>query len=158
MDLHRDFRDLLEAFVHCEVEFAIIGGYAVAHHGKPRATKDLDLLVSGCGDNPQRVGDALERFGAPPHVVEAARRQKPTEVVYMGVPPVRIDILRTVDGIETEAAIGRAVIVALDELQVPVIAIDDLILNKRAAGRLQDRADAALLERVRLRGGDPGAS
>lgn len=151
MELHRDFKDLLEAFVRCGVEFAVVGGYAVGHHGKPRATKDLDLLVSGRGDNQRRVASALELFGAPPNVIEAARKQRPTEVVYMGVPPVRVDILRSVDGVETERAIDRAVMVVLGELNVPVIALDDLILNKRAAGRPQDRADAVLLERVRSR-------
>src|SRR5438105_3276114 len=101
MDLHPDFRDLLAELVHCGVEFAIIGGYAVGHHAKPRATKDLDVLVSGSGENLARVADALGRFGAPAHVVEAARHMREDEVVYLGAEPVRIDILRRADGIAT---------------------------------------------------------
>jgi len=148
MDLHPDFRDLLAEFVRARVSFVVLGGYAVGHHAKPRATKDLDVLVSGAGDNLERVGRALEAFGAPPNVVLAARNLQPTEVVYLGVEPVRIDILRTADGIDTEAVIPRHVEAKLGDLVVPVIALDDLIANKRAAGRPQDLADVALLERV----------
>lgn len=100
MDLHPDFRDLLEEFVHCGVRFVLIGGYAVGIHAKPRATKDLDLLVSGEGDNLKRVARALTAFGAPAHVVVAAENMALTEVVYLGAPPVRIDILREAEGVE----------------------------------------------------------
>lgn len=149
MDLHPDFRDLLAEFDRAEVRFALIGGYAVAYHGRPRATKDLDLLVSGEGDNPKRVAQALDAFGAPPNVVSAARTQSDSEVVYLGAPPVRIDILRTVDGIDTEAALGRAVPIDVGGLRMLIVALDDLIANKRAAGRPQDLADADALEAIR---------
>ena len=148
MDLHPDFRDLLAEFARSGVRFALIGGYAVGHYAKPRATKDLDLLVSGKGDNLSRVAEALRNFGAPAHVVDAAAKLASTEVAYLGVAPVRVDILRSADGIDTEAVIARAVGVELGELVVPVIALSDLIQNKRAAGRPQDLADAALLERL----------
>jgi predicted nucleotidyltransferase len=151
MDLHPDFSDLLAEFARCEVSFVLIGGYAVGHHAKPRATKDMDLLVAGDDRNLARVAQALEAFGAPGNVVEAVRALGPSEVAYLGKPPVRIDILRRVDGIDTERAIERAVRVEVGELTIPVIAIEDLIANKRAAGREQDLADVALLERVRSR-------
>jgi hypothetical protein len=149
MDLHPDFRDLLAEFARAEVRFALLGGYAVAYYGRPRATKDLDLLVSGEDDNPDRVGQALDAFGAPPSVVAAARAQSDSEIVYLGAPPVRIDILRTVDGIDTEEALERAVPVEVGGLRIFIVAIDDLIANKRAAGRPQDVADAAALEAIR---------
>jgi len=152
MDLHPDFNDLLAAFVQGEVRFLVIGGYAVGHHAKPHATKDLDVLVSAKGDNLQLVAAALKVFGAPANVIEAARVLKASEVLYLGVAPVRVDILRSVDGIETEAAIARAVHVEMGSLDIPVIALDDLIANKRAAGRAQDLADVQLLEDVRARG------
>ncbi len=148
MDLHPDFNDLLVEFVRCGVKFVLLGGYAVGVHVKPRATKDLDLLVSGEGDNLNRVASALHAFGAPAPVIEAARNMSPTEIVYLGVPPVRVDILRQADGVDTEEVIGRAHTVMLGELSVPVIALEDLIANKRAAGRPQDLADVALLERA----------
>lgn len=149
MDLHPDFRDLLAEFVRSRVRFVLLGGYAVGIYSKPRATKDLDLLVSGEGDNLERVADALAAFGAPAAVISAARHMSPSEIVYLGVPPVRIDILRQADGIETEAVIARAQTVTVGDLAVPVIDVDDLILNKRSAGRPQDLADVLLLERMR---------
>ncbi len=149
MDLHPDFKDLLAEFARSAVRYAVVGGYAVGYHAKPRATKDLDLLVSGQGDNLERVAGALTAFGAPEHVIEAARNQQPSEIVYLGVPPVRIDILRSADGIGSEEAIRRAEVAVIADLSIPVIALDDLIANKLAAGRPQDVADAALLERVR---------
>jgi hypothetical protein len=151
VDLHPDFRDLLAEFVRCAVRFAILGGYAVGHHAKPRATKDLDLLVSGEGDNLERVAAALTAFGAPGSVVAAARAMSPTDVVFLGIPPVRVDILRTADGIETEAVLARSQTLDLAGLPVRVIALADLIANKRAAARPQDLADVALLERVQSR-------
>ena len=152
MDLHPDFRDLLAELVRCEVDFAILGGYAVGHHATPRATKDLDLLVSGKDGNLERLATALAAFGAPTHVVAAARAMTDNEVVFLGVPPVRIDILRRADGIDTEPTLARAESVQLGELRVRVIALADLLANKRAAGRPQDLADVALLERVLARG------
>ncbi len=151
MELHPDFRDLLAEFVRSGVRFVLVGGYAVGHHAKPRATKDLDLLVSGSEDNLARVADALERFGAAGSIVQAARRMSPTDIVYLGVEPVRVDILRSADGIDTEQAIARADKLTLDELTVPVITLEDLIANKRASGRARDLADVELLERVRRR-------
>lgn len=110
MDLHPDFKDLLAELVRANVRFAIIGGYAVGHHAKARATKDLDVLVSGTPENLTRVAKALETFGAPPNVVvDLARHMSIDEVVYLGVEPVRIDILRSADGIDTEAVLGRTV-------------------------------------------------
>ena len=151
MDLHPDFYDLLAEFVRCGVRFVLLGGYAVGIHVKPRATKDLDLLVSGEDDNLSRVATTLTAFGAPAGVIDAARNMKPTEIVYLGVPPVRIDILRQADGLDTEQTIQRAEHVALGELVIPVISLDDLIANKRAAGRPQDLADVVLLERAARR-------
>jgi predicted nucleotidyltransferase len=148
MDLHPDFRDLLAEFARCGVRFALVGGYAVGIHAKPRSTKDLDLLVSSQEDNLSRVAAALSAFGAPAAVVDAARNLGATEVVYLGAPPVRVDILRQADGVDTEQVIGRAESVDVGGLTVPVISIEDLIANKRAAGRPQDLADVALLQRL----------
>lgn len=151
MDLHPDFNDLLAEFVRYGVRFVLLGGYAVGVHAKPRATKDLDLLVSGADDNLKLVADALAAFGAPAAVIDAARTMAPTEIVYLGAPPVRIDILRRADGLDTERTIDRAVRIAVGELSIPVISREDLIVNKRAAGRPQDLADVVLLERAARR-------
>jgi predicted nucleotidyltransferase len=151
VDLHPDFKDLLAEFVAADVRFVVLGGYAVGHHGKPRATKDLDLLVSGTEQNLENVAEALRQFGAPPAVIRAARALAPSEIAYLGVDPVHVDIMRRADGVDTESVIDRAVRVDLGGLSVPVISLDDLIDNKRASGRPQDLADLALLEKVRSR-------
>ena len=148
MDLHPDFKDLLEEFGRYGVSYALLGGYAVGYHGKPRATKDLDLLLSGAEHNLAKVAAALTGFGAPASVIDSARTMTENEIVHFGVPPVRVELLRSADGIDAEAAIRRAVPVALDGLIIPVLSIGDLIANKRAAGRPQDIADVALLERA----------
>lgn len=94
MQLHPDFRDLLAEFARSEVRYVLIGGYAVGYHTKPRATKDMDLLLSGVGDNLERASQALAAFGAPANVVGSVRTLQLDEVAYLGAPPVRIDLLR----------------------------------------------------------------
>lgn len=149
MQLATDFSDRLEELAHEGVEVVVVGGYAVAVHARPRATKDLDLLLGGSPENLARAAVALERFGAPPNVVRAVRAMKDDEVVYLGQPPLRVDLLRAIDGLRTEDVLARAVSVRLGAREVRVISLDDLIVNKRAADRPQDRLDVALLERVR---------
>ena len=149
MDLHPDFKDLLVEFDRFAVKYALLGGYAVGYHSKPRATKDLDLLISGLEGNLERVASALVVFGAPAHVIEIVRRLTTSEIAHFGVPPVRVDLLRSADGIDAESAIARAEPATLGDLTIPVLTIDDLIANKRAAKRPQDLADVAVLERVR---------
>jgi predicted nucleotidyltransferase len=149
VDLPRDFKDLLEAFGRAEVEYAIVGGYAVAFHGRVRATKDVDILLGGEPSNLERAAVALADFGAPTNVANAVRALGADEVAYFGQPPMRVDLLRTIDGVSTHEVIARAVTVTLDEIEMRVIALDDLILNKRAAGRPRDIEDANYLERIR---------
>jgi hypothetical protein len=152
VDLAPDFRELLAEFARDAVDAVIVGGYAVAFHARPRATKDLDLVLEGSADNVARAVRALTRFGAPQVVVDGVSRQTASEIVYMGLPPLRIDFLRTIDGVDAQGIFARAVTARVDDVPVRVIALDDLIANKRAAGRPQDLIDVALLERVRSRG------
>lgn len=149
MDLPPDFRDLLEEFARAEVGAVLVGGYAVAFHGRPRATKDIDLLLTGDAANLERAAVALASFGAPRVVVDGVRNLAPTDVVFLGQPPLRVDFLRAVDGVSTDAIASRAVSAVLDGVPVRVISLDDLIANKRAAGRPQDLLDVEYLERVR---------
>jgi hypothetical protein len=149
MELPLDFRELLEEFAREGVEYLIVGGYAVAFHARPRATKDLDILLGSTPGNLDRAATALARFGAPNNVVAATRSMRESDIVYLGQPPLRIDLLRAIDGVATEAAFARAVPGRWSDLHVRVIALEDLIENKRAAGRPQDLADVKILERVR---------
>ena len=149
MKLPDDFRELLEAFAREKVEFVVIGGYAFAYHAEPRATKDLDILLTGSEQNLELAARALHGFGAPPDVVAAMRTLAETEVVYLGRPPLRIDFLRSIDGIATSEIVTNAESATWEGTPVRIIALDDLIANKRAAGRPQDLADLVKLERVR---------
>jgi len=147
-DLPPDFKELLEAFASEGVEAVLVGGYAVAFHGRPRATKDIDLLLDGAPENLAAASRALDAFGAPANVVRATASMKPSEVVFLGQPPLRIDLLRTIDGLTTEEVLARAISTELDGVPLRVIALDDLIANKRATGRALDEQDAEFLERV----------
>jgi predicted nucleotidyltransferase len=146
-----DFRDLLEEFAREGVEHVIIGGYAFGFHVQPRATKDLDLLLKGGTDNLERASRALARYGAPKNVVDAVRHLAPDEIAYLGEPPLRIDLLRSIDGVSVEDVLRNAVPSTWDDVPVRIISLDDLIANKRAAARPQDRVDVQKLERARAK-------
>jgi predicted nucleotidyltransferase len=151
MDLFPDFKDLLAAFAASGVRYLLIGGYAVIFHGRPRATKDMDLLVSLDDANRERLLDALSAFGASPTVIGAARSMTVDDIVYFGVSPLRVDLLGSASAVAFDAAYSRAVETSLDGIPVRVIAIDDLIANKRASGRPRDLDDVRELERAAAR-------
>jgi predicted nucleotidyltransferase len=154
MKLPLDFKELLEEFAREGVEHVVIGGYAFAFHAEPRATKDLDILLEGSEENRERAARALARYGAPSNVVEATRKLAETEVVYLGRPPLRIDLLRTIDGVSPAEVLRNAVSAEWEGTPIRVIALQDLIANKRAVARPQDLADVAKLERVSSRQGE----
>jgi hypothetical protein len=149
MKLPPDFRELLEEFDREGVSYVIIGGYAYAFHAEPRATKDLDLFIEGSEANREGVARALTRFGAPTNVIAAARALGETEVVYLGEAPLRVDILRKIDGVDSAQVFANSVQGTWDGMPIRVIGLDELIRNKRAAGRPRDLADVERLERVR---------
>lgn len=151
IELPDDFRDLLVALSEAGAEFVVLGGHAVAFHGHPRATKDLDVLVRPSADNAKRVYSALAAFGAPLSAFDVGEADFATYdgVLQMGVPPVRIDILNRADGITFDEAVAENAKFELDGRAIPVIGRAALLKNKRAAGRDQDLADVKALERVK---------
>ena len=148
MDLHPDLMDLLTAFSSSNVEYLIVGGWAVSVHTEPRFTKDLDVLIGVDPGNLARVADALSQFGAPPDVVRDASTLGDDEFMFFGTPPARVDLLRTIPGVDFADAWGRRVDVDWNGVPVHVIGRDDLIAAKRAAGRERDLRDLRALERV----------
>jgi hypothetical protein len=146
-----DFSEMLSAFSAEGVEYLLVGAYALAVHGLPRATGDLDLWVGTAGENPKRVRRALKRFGAPLDQLTLKDLTRPDVVFQIGVAPRRIDVMTTVDGLEFAEAWGRRLETKVEGLTVHVISRDDLIRNKRAAGRPQDLADVAWLKGRRER-------
>lgn len=149
MDLHQDLIDLLSAFDRCEVDYLVVGGWAVSTHGKPRYTKDLDLWIGMDPDNLTKVVRALGEFGAPPALVANVASMKPDEFVFFGTPPARIDLLRQIPGVTFEEAWRRRLDTQWNGHDVHVIGLDDLIAAKRAADRPKDLADLKQLEALR---------
>lgn len=147
MDLHPDLTDLLTEFARFEVDYLVIGGWAVAVHGEPRYTKDLDLWVGPDPANFSKVMQALTAFGAPPGLLELAKTATSEEFLFFGTPPARVDILRKIPGLEFHDAWVRRVMVPWNTHAVAIIGRDDLIVSKRAAGRPRDLADVKALER-----------
>jgi hypothetical protein len=153
MELPADFRDLLTCLVDAGAEFVVVGGHAVAFHGHPRATKDLDVLVKADAENAPRVYAALAAFGAPVAAFEVRVEDFASYegVLQIGVPPLRIDILTSIAGVPFAQARRSAPIVLVEGREVPVMGLGALLANKRAAGRPQDLADVAALEAVAMR-------
>ena len=144
--LNPDFRDILSAFIETEVEFLVVGGYAMAAHRLPRATKGLDLWVRPTAENATRVLKALDAFGAPRHGLTASDLEAKGTIYQVGVPPNRIDVITVVEGVQFENAWQDRVEVDIDGLRIPVIGKLHLIANKRTVRRPQDLLDADLLE------------
>ncbi len=143
--MNRDFFDMLSALSGEGVEYLVVGAYALAAHGLPRATGDLDVWVRPTTDNAERVLRALRSFGAP--VLDLTRDDllRPDTVFQIGVAPARIDLLTGVSGLTFDEAWPSRISVTLEGLPVPVIGFDELLRNKEASGRPQDLADAAWL-------------
>jgi hypothetical protein len=137
---------MLSAFSGARVEFLLVGAYALAVHGLPRATGDIDLWVRRDEQNAVRIVRALERFGAPLAGVSAEDFLTVELVFQIGIAPRRIDILTSIDGVEFDEAWAEREEVEVEGLRVFVISRRHLVQNKRATGRLRDQADAEWLE------------
>src|SRR5690606_20316768 len=153
IDLNPDFIDLLLELDRCQAEFVIVGGYAVAVHGHPRATKDLDIFVRRSAENAARVFEALASFGAPlaAFAVKEEDFVKPGGILQLGIAPARIDIINTIDGIDFDEAIQERLFIDLQGHEIPVIGLEALIKNKTSSARPQDLADVAALTTKRVR-------
>lgn len=144
--MNRDFDEMLAALSAAGAEFIIVGAHAVAVHGRPRATGDLDIWVRPTSENAARVWQALVAFGAPLAQLTPADLERTDLIFQIGVPPSRIDVLTGISGVTFEEAWPRRVAVPFFGREVAVLGREDLILNKRASGRPRDIADVAELE------------
>jgi hypothetical protein len=149
IEFPEDFRDILLELSDARADFVVVGGHAVAFHGHPRATKDLDVLVRAHPENARRVYRALAAFGAPLAAFEVNERDFATYdgVLQIGLPPRRIDILNKASGITFDEAVADGATFSLEGRTIPVIGLAALLKNKRAAARLQDLADVEALTR-----------
>lgn len=145
MEIPQDLISLFSEFAAGGVRYLIVGGHAVAAHGRPRSTKDVDIWLDPARDNIARAGDALIRFGVPGQIVDALRGASIGEIVWLGRAPMRIDLLQSLPALDFAQAWPRRLIVPLGAVDVCVLGKEDLIANKRAVGRPQDRRDVRAL-------------
>lgn len=151
--MNEDFLDLLSALCAANAKFLIVGAYAVGIHGRPRATKDLDVWIEASVENASRVMDALVHFGAPLQGLTTGDLAVPGTGFMMGLPPRRIDILTQISGVDfIDAWTNRKEADAGPGVRCAFIGLNELIQNKKAAGRPQDLADVDALERLQRRG------
>lgn len=147
--LNPDFRDILSCLKNEGVEFIVVGAYALAAHGLPRATGDIDIWVKNSPDNSQRIIRALMKFGAPMSNLSEEDFISPGMIVQIGVEPCRIDLLTSIDGVEFSVAWKNKVTINIDDLKLHILSKADLLRNKLAVGRDKDQSDIAWLEKNR---------
>ena len=145
MRLNRDFQEFVAALSSRNVRFLIVGGYAVAAHGHPRYTKDLDIWVWADPRNAANILEALNDFGLGSLDLQAVDFVEPNAVVQLGFEPQRIDILTSVTGLSFDEAYPNREMLSIGDITAPFISLDDLVKNKLATGRMQDLADAEAL-------------
>lgn len=145
---NRDFRDLFFALNAAEVRYLVVGAYAVTFHSRPRFTKDLDLWIDSDPVNAERAWKALAVFGAPVGDLEPSELTDPDLVFQFGVPPNRIDILTSLQGVEFPAAWSRRTRARYGDCDVSYRSKEDLIVNKKLVGRPQDLTDIDALEKA----------
>ncbi len=139
--LNQDFKEFVQSLNDNQVRYLVIGGYAVAYHGYPRYTKDIDIWVEMTPENAANMLKALEQFGFAALNLQAADFLTPDQVIQLGYPPSRIDLITTPDGVDFATCFANRLEVELDSVAVNFIDLENLKLNKRASGRLQDLAD-----------------
>ena len=144
--LPSDFKEFLRLLGAHQVEYLLVGGYAVAYHGYARATADMDIWVRRSPENAERLVEALKEFGFDVPGLAPELFLKEDQIVRMGVPPLRIEIITSVSGIAFEDCYPHRIVDELDGVEVNVIDREHLKLNKRAAGRHKDLDDLEHLE------------
>lgn len=144
--MNPDFVDLLRAFTTADVRYLVVGAYALALHGRPRATGDLDIWVEATPDNAGRVMQALAEFGAPMQDISRADFERPGITYQIGLPPVRIDILTELTGLTFAETWPERMRRPFGSIDVDFIGRDSFVRNKRATGRPKDLVDIQGLE------------
>jgi hypothetical protein len=147
--LNEDYKDMLHALSDEKVKFILVGAYALAAHGYPRATMDIDIWVMPSPENADAVLRALRRFGAPLQNLTKEDLQKDGTVFQIGVAPRRIDIITAATGLQFEETYRNSISINIEAVEVHIPCINDLIRNKRATGRTKDLADAETLEAIK---------
>jgi hypothetical protein len=146
LEINKDFMKLLRAFAKVEVRYLLVGAFAVEYHGQPRTTRHMDLWLDDSAENLERAYRALSDFGVPPIAIDHLNAAPPLEVVWIGVPPNRIDLAKGIFGLDFAEAWLHRETTELEGIHVHVIGRKDLIAAKRECGRAKDIVDAEALE------------
>lgn len=141
VNLPPDFKEFLKLLNAHQVEYLLIGGYAVAYHGYPRATADMDIWIALHPPNAEKIVAALQEFGFDLPQLSPELFLKEGQIIRMGVPPVRIEIATTISGVDFAECYAARVVDVLDEVEVNLISLPHLKINKKAAGRHKDLND-----------------
>lgn len=144
--LNQDFREFIQSLNANQVRYLVIGGYAVALHGYPRYTKDMDVWIEMTAENAAKMVKALDQFGFRSLGLKMNDFLEPHQIIQLGYPPARIDLITTPPGIDFESCYTSRVEVEIEGVIVNFIDLENLKRSKRAAGRLQDLADLENLE------------
>jgi len=145
MEAQKDFKELLALFNDHRVSYLIVGGYALAFHGAPRFTGDLDIFIKPDHENASRIVAALEAFGFASLGLTESDFEQPDQVIQLGVAPVRIDLITTITGVSWDDAFAGKVVSSYGDVPVHYIGRQQFVLNKRATGRKRDLADLEAL-------------
>lgn len=146
--LSKDFSEFVELLNSAGVEYMLVGGYALAAHGHPRYTGDIDFWVRVSDENLDKLLGALDRFGFGSLGLKKEDFLTPGAVVQLGYPPARIDLIAAIDGVDFGDCYPRRVVSRVGHLDIPVIGVEDLKANKKASGRAKDLADLESLSTV----------
>jgi hypothetical protein len=146
--LNEDYKEMLKCLVDEKAKFLLVGAYAMAAHGYPRATMDIDIWVMPDPDNANAVMRALKRFGAPLQNLKKSDLEQEGTVFQIGIAPRRIDIITAATGLQFDNAYANALRIEIEEIPIRILSIPDLIRNKRSTGRTKDLADAEVLENI----------
>ena len=136
-----DFKEFLQLLNSHTVEYLLIGGYAVGYHGYPRSTGDMDVWIHTTAENARKIIQVLNDFGFGSAGASEALFQQPHKIVRMGNPPLRIEVLTTISGVEFAECYASKIEDEIDGITVNIINLDDLRANKLASGRLKDLND-----------------
>lgn len=148
MKLHQDIRQFIELCLSQKVDFLLVGGYALAFHGAPRFTEDIDLLLLVSAENAEKIFQVLTDFGFGNVGLNEEDFLEPGQVIQLGRSPNRVDLLTGISGVTWEEAWKSRIPVSLDGLEIAAIGKEELIRNKLATGRPQDFADVARLKKM----------
>jgi hypothetical protein len=147
--LNEDYKEMLQILLDNEIKFLIVGAYAMAAYGYPRATGDFDIWVESSSENSKRLYRSLSQFGAPVTQITEHTFTEPGMVFQIGVAPRRIDVLTSIDGVNFKEAWKSRKEIEVENLPLPFISKSDLLKNKESTGREKDKLDAAFLKKTR---------